>query len=36
VGGEAWGAKGWIVVAAWTLVLTVLAVQVYRRDTGRL
>jgi ABC-2 type transport system permease protein len=35
VGGKAWGAQGWLVVAGWTVVLTVIAVQVYRRDTGR-
>jgi ABC-2 type transport system permease protein len=35
IGGSAWGAEGWLVVAAWTVVLTAAAVQVYRRDTGR-
>jgi ABC-2 type transport system permease protein len=35
VGGAGWPAKGWIVIAAWTAVLSVLAVRVYRRDTGR-
>jgi ABC-2 type transport system permease protein len=33
--GHSWGAKGWAVVIAWTLVLAVLAVLAYRRDTGR-
>jgi ABC-2 type transport system permease protein len=33
--GHTWGAKGWIVVIAWTVVLTALAAVAYRRDTGR-
>jgi ABC-2 type transport system permease protein len=33
--GHAWSAKGWIVVAAWTVALSLLAVRAYRRDTGR-
>jgi ABC-2 type transport system permease protein len=35
LGGHPWGAKAWIVIAAWTVVLTVLARRAYRRDTGR-
>jgi ABC-2 type transport system permease protein len=35
VGGQAWGSRGWTVMAAWTVVLTALAVRAYRRDTGR-
>ena len=35
IGGQAWGAKGWIVMGAWTVVLTVLAGRAYRRDTKR-
>jgi ABC-2 type transport system permease protein len=35
VGGDAWGATGWLVVAAWSAALTALALQVYRRDAGR-
>jgi len=35
VGGGGWPAKGWIVIAAWTLVLSAAAVRAYRRDTGR-
>ncbi len=35
LGGPAWGATGWIVVAAWTAVLTLVAARAYRRDTGR-
>jgi ABC-2 type transport system permease protein len=31
----AWGATGWLVVAAWSLALGALALQVYRRDSGR-
>jgi hypothetical protein len=35
LGGAAWPALGWIVVAAWTVVLAVLARAAYRRDTQR-
>jgi ABC-2 type transport system permease protein len=35
IGGKAWGALGWLVVAVWTIVGTVLAAWAYRRDTGR-
>jgi ABC-2 type transport system permease protein len=35
-GGGGWPAEAWIVIAAWTVVLTVLAVFVYRRDTSRI
>ncbi len=35
VGGHAWAAKGWIVMIAWTVILSVLAARAYRRDTGR-
>jgi ABC-2 type transport system permease protein len=34
-GGDAWAARGWIVVAAWTVVLVALARRAYRRDTAR-
>lgn len=34
-GGHAWSAMGWIVIAAWTAVLSALAARAYRRDTGR-
>lgn len=34
-GGAPWGLTGWLVMAAWTIVLTVLAGYAYRRDTGR-
>jgi ABC-2 type transport system permease protein len=35
IGGHAWPAKGWIVMIAWTAILSVLAGRAYRRDTGR-
>ena len=35
LGGQAWPAKGWAVVAAWSVVLSALAVRAYRRDTQR-
>jgi ABC-2 type transport system permease protein len=35
IGGHAWPAKGWIVMIAWTVVLSALAARAYRRDTGR-
>jgi ABC-2 type transport system permease protein len=35
LGGHAWAAKGWIVIAVWTVVLSALAARAYRRDTGR-
>ncbi len=34
-GGAPWGLTGWLVTAAWTIVLAVLAGYAYRRDTGR-
>ena len=34
-GGKAWGALGWLVVAAWTIVLTAAAAWAYRQDTRR-
>lgn len=33
--GHGWAAGGWIVIAAWTAVLVLLARIAYRRDTGR-
>jgi len=33
--GDGWPATAWIVLAVWTLVLGVLAVRVYQRDTAR-
>jgi ABC-2 type transport system permease protein len=35
LGGSAWPATGWIVIAAWTTVLAALARVAYRRDTKR-
>jgi len=35
VGGRTWSAMGWIVIAAWTVVLSLLAAHAYRHDTGR-
>ena len=35
IGGAGWSATGWAVMTGWTVALTVLAVQVYRRDTGK-
>lgn len=35
IGGQGWGAEGWIVVAAWTAAAGFLAAEAYRRDTKR-
>jgi len=35
LGGKSWGARGWLVVAVWTVVGTVLAARAYQRDTKR-
>lgn len=35
LGGPGWPAKGWLVIAAWSVVLVVLARWAYRRDTQR-
>jgi ABC-2 type transport system permease protein len=35
IGGDGWGRTGWLVIAAWSVALTVLALQIYRRDSGR-
>jgi ABC-2 type transport system permease protein len=35
LGSSGWPPEAWIVIAAWTLVATRLAVFAYRRDTGR-
>jgi ABC-2 type transport system permease protein len=34
-GGGAWSGGGWLCIAAWTAVATIVALQLYRRDTGR-
>lgn len=33
--GRDWGAMGWVVIAAWAVVLTALAARAYARDTKR-
>jgi ABC-2 type transport system permease protein len=35
LGGRPWSATAWAVMAAWTIVLSILAARAYRRDTGR-
>jgi ABC-2 type transport system permease protein len=35
IGGHGWSARGWIVVALWTVVGARLAARAYRRDTTR-
>jgi ABC-2 type transport system permease protein len=35
LGGSAWGARGFVTVIGWTVVLSVAAAWAYRRDTGR-
>jgi ABC-2 type transport system permease protein len=35
LGGDGWPLRGWVVVAVWSVVLTVLAARAYRADTGR-
>ena len=35
LGGGAWPAEAWIVIAVWTAVLAPIAMLVYRRDTSR-
>jgi ABC-2 type transport system permease protein len=35
IGGNAWGAKGWIVVLGWTAVATALAAKAYLLDTKK-
>ena len=35
IGGSGWGAEGWLVIAAWTVGLTLLARRAYERDTKR-
>jgi ABC-2 type transport system permease protein len=34
-GGAAWGARGWIVIAVWSIAMIVLAARAYLRDTQR-
>ncbi len=35
LGGDSWGALGWLVTIGWTVALAVIAAWAYRRDTGR-
>ena len=35
IGGGGWGTRGWVVMAAWTAILVVLAGWAYQRDTKR-
>jgi ABC-2 type transport system permease protein len=35
LGGNGWGARGWLIDGVWTAALAALAVRVYQRDTGR-
>lgn len=35
LGGTAWSATGWMVVAGWSVVMIALAARAYRGDTGR-
>jgi ABC-2 type transport system permease protein len=35
VGASAWPAKGWLVIAGWTVVMAVIAARAYQRDTKR-
>jgi ABC-2 type transport system permease protein len=35
VGGGAWPARGWLVIAGWTVATIALALRAYRRDTAR-
>ncbi len=35
IGGKAWGGLGWGVIGGWAAVLTLGAMQAYRRDTAR-
>jgi ABC-2 type transport system permease protein len=35
LGAHPWGTKAWVVIIAWTVVLTALARRAYRHDTGR-
>lgn len=35
LGGDAWGALGWGVMAGWSVVLSALALRAFRRDTAR-
>jgi len=36
IGGHPWSLLGWIVIAGWTVILSLVAARAYRRDTGRI
>jgi len=35
LGGQGWGRTGWLIVAGWSVALSILARRAYRRDTAR-
>jgi ABC-2 type transport system permease protein len=35
LGGDGWGARGWAIVAAWSVAAAMAAAWAYRRDTGK-
>ena len=35
LGGRGWDSRGWAVMIAWTIVLSLLAARAFRRDTQR-
>jgi ABC-2 type transport system permease protein len=35
LGGDGWPARGWMIVALWSVILIALAAHAYRSDTGR-
>jgi ABC-2 type transport system permease protein len=35
LGGDGWGARGWAIVAAWSVAAAIAAAWAYRRDTGK-
>jgi ABC-2 type transport system permease protein len=35
IGGNGWGTRGWVVMAAWTVALILVAGWSYQRDTKR-
>jgi ABC-2 type transport system permease protein len=35
LGGDGWPLRGWVVVAVWSVAITLLAARAYRGDTGR-
>jgi ABC-2 type transport system permease protein len=35
LGGHGWGAKGWVIVAAWSVAAAIAAASAYQRDTKR-